>query len=96
VHVLKNLITGFLSPITQILVTAIIKAVQSTTTRCLVGYMTLSSIRTNFIALRHRPKPKTKQDDDNYEKYAIMNGKWTGKAWEAKCKSHERNRNVSS
>jgi hypothetical protein len=29
----------------------------------------------NFIALRHRPKPKTKQDDDNYEKYAIMNGK---------------------
>jgi len=58
--------------------------------------MTLSSIGTNFIALCHRPKPKTKQDNDNYEKYAIMNGKWTGKAWEAKCKSHERNRNVSS
>jgi hypothetical protein len=37
--------------------------------------MTLSSIGTNFIALRDRPKPKTKQDDDNYEKYAIMKGK---------------------
>ena len=75
VHILQNLITGFFIPLTQILVTAIIKAVQSTTARCSVGYLTLSSIGTNFIALRHRPKPKTKQDDDNYEKYAIMNGK---------------------
>jgi hypothetical protein len=58
--------------------------------------MTLSSIRTNFITPCPRPKPKTKQDDDNYEKCAIMNGKLTGKAWEAKCKTHERNRNVRS
>jgi hypothetical protein len=71
VQILKDLITGFLIPTTQILVTTIIKAVQSTTLR----YMTLSSIGTNFIARRHRPKPKTKQDDYNYEKYAIMNGK---------------------
>jgi hypothetical protein len=76
VHILKILITGFLTPITQILVTAAtIKAVQSTTVSCTVRYMALSSIGTNFIALCHRPKPKTKQDDDNYEKYAIMNGK---------------------
>ena len=31
VHILKSLITGFVTPITQILVTATIKAVQSTT-----------------------------------------------------------------
>ena len=72
---LKNLITGFLILITQILVTAIMKAVQPTTVGCSVRYTTLSPIGMNFIALRHRQKPKTKQDDDNYEKYAIMNGK---------------------
>ena len=51
------------------------KAVQPTTVGCSVRYTTLSPIGMNFIALRHRQKPKTKQDDDNYEKYAIMNGK---------------------
>jgi hypothetical protein len=42
--------------------------------------MTLSSIGTNFITSRHWPNFKTKEDDDNYEKYEIMNGKRTGKA----------------
>jgi len=63
VHILQNLITDFLIPITHIIVTTIIKAVQSTTLSCPARCMTLSSIRTNFITLCPRlPDRNLKQN----------------------------------